>query len=313
MDDLRQYAVFAATASTGSMSAAAKRLGMSPSAVSQTIRALEARTGVVLFRRSTRSLSLTETGERCLPHCLRLVEAGEAAVASLEQARDAPVGELRMAAPIGFAAHVSRALAPALAEWPGLRLRLVVDDRLIDLVEARIDLALRVGNLPDTNWIGLKLCDFDRILCAAPAYLERRGSPGTPADLPEHHWLAMSVAGPGAATGYGAAEGNAESLALDLIDDRGVRHVQHVPVRISTTTQITLLQLCEEGLGLAPLFYPDARPALERGALVRVLPNARLPSAPITLVTPKPDGDAAKVRVAVAALKRYFSRLPAIS
>ncbi len=116
MDDLRQYAVFAATAFAGSMSAAAKRLGMTPSAVSQTIRSLEARTGVVLLHRSTRRLSLTDTGERCLPHCLRMVEAAEAATASLEQARDAPVGELRIAAPIGFAAHLSPALAPVLAE-----------------------------------------------------------------------------------------------------------------------------------------------------------------------------------------------------
>ncbi len=96
---------------------------------------------------------------------------------------------------------------------------------------------------------------------------------------------------------------------LDLIGAGDTRNLQQVPVRIITTTQVALLQLCEEGLGLAPLFYPDARPAPERGALVRVLPNWRLPSAPITLVTPKPEGDAAKIRVAVAALSRYFSRL----
>lgn len=295
------------------MSAAAKRLGMTPSAVSQAIRALEARTGVVLLHRSTRRLTLTETGGRFLPHCLRMVEAAEAAAASLEQARDAPVGELRIAAPIGFGAHLSLALAPILTEWPGLRLRLIVDDRLINLVEARIDIAIRVGSLPDTSWIGRKLCDFDRIVCASPAYLERQGAPGTPADLPRYDWLTTAVAEPNASAMHGEGATVPEPLTLDLTNVAGVRDVQDITARIVTTTQVALLQLCEEGLGLAPLFYPDARPALERGALIRVLPNWRLPSAPITLVTPRPEGDAAKVRVAVAALARYFVRLTRVN
>ena len=131
MEDLRQYAVFAETVLAGSMSAAARRLRMTPSAVSQTIRALEARTGVVLLHRSTRKLTLTEAGERCLPYCRRLLEARNGATASLEQARDAPTGELRVAAPIGFATHISPALPPVLADWPRLRLKLILDDRLV--------------------------------------------------------------------------------------------------------------------------------------------------------------------------------------
>ena len=312
MEDLRHHAAFAATASAGSMTAAAGRLGMTPSAVSQLIRALEARSGVTLLHRSTRRLSLTEAGERCLPHCRRLVEAGQAAAASLEHARDAPVGELRIATPIGFAAHVSPALAPVLAEWPSLRLRLIVDDRLIDLVEARIDVALRVGNLPDTRWIGRKLCDFDRLLCASPAYLERRGAPGTPAELPAHDWLATSAGSQAGATAHGEADGQAASLALELHGAGVSSNTVFMPVRIATTSQVALQQLCQEGMGIAVLFYPDVRPALERGALVRVLPGWRPPSAAVTMVTPTIDREAAKARVAVEALRRYFSELPTI-
>ena len=282
---------------------------MTPSAVSQAIRALEARTGVVLLHRSTRRLSLTETGERFLPHCLRMVEAAEAAALSLEQARDAPVGELRLAAPIGFAAHLAPALAPVLAEWPGLRLRLIVDDRLINLVEARIDIAIRVGKLPDTSWIGRKLCDFDRILCASPGYLEREGVPVTPEDLRKYDWLTTAIAVTVPSSAQGDGNPTSEPFLLDLVDASGTHNEQNVPLRIVTTTQVALLQLCEEGLGLAPLFYPDARPSLERGTLVRVLPGFRLASMPITLVTPRPEGDAAKVRVAVTALTRYFAKL----
>ena len=251
MEDLRHKAVFAETVSAGSMSAAAKRLRMTPSAVSQTIRALEARTGIVLLHRSTRKLSLTEAGARCLPHCLRLLEARNAATASLEEARDAPAGELRIAAPVGFAAHVSPALAPVLTEWPSLKLRLIVDDRLIG-----------------------------------------RGLAG------------------GAA--QGGHEPRDEPLALEFVGAGGLRERLQAPVRISTTSQVALQQLCEEGMGIASLFHPDARPALERGSLVRLLPGWRLPSSPVTMVTHGSDGEAAKVRVAAVALKRYFSALPTV-
>ena len=308
MEDLRQYAVFAETVSAGSMSAAAKRLRMTPSAVSQTIRALEARTGIVLLHRSTRKLSLTEAGERCLPHCKGLLDARNAATASLEEARDAPAGELRVAAPVGFAAHLSPALAPVLADWPGLALRLIVDDRLIDLIDARIDIALRVGGLPDTNWIGRKLCDFERIVCASPSYLQRRGTPAAPADLAEHDWLQMIGSRPSEPLVHGP-EPQMEALALDFVGTGGTRRHVKAPVRISTTSQVALQQLCEEGMGLAKLFYPDASAALERGALVDLLPGWRLPSSPVTMVTPNTEREAAKVRVAANALKRYFSAL----
>ena len=173
------------------MSAAARRLGMSPSAVSQTIRALEQHGGVTLLHRSTRKLALTEAGERYFPHCQRMLEAARAAAQSLQQARDAPTGELRLSAPVGFASHLAPALAPLLAEAPQLRLRLLVDDAMIDLIDARIDVAIRIGRLADSSWIARRLCDFETILCASPEYLARAGVPATPQQLPAHQWLAL--------------------------------------------------------------------------------------------------------------------------
>ena len=173
------------------MSAAARRLGMSPSAVSQTIRALEQHGGVTLLHRSTRKLALTEAGERYYPHCQRMLEAARAAAQSLQQARDAPTGELRVSAPVGFANHIAPALAPLLAEAPQLRLRLLVDDAMIDLIDARIDVAIRIGRLADSSWVARRLCDFDTILCASPDYLARAGMPATPQQLPAHQWLAF--------------------------------------------------------------------------------------------------------------------------
>jgi DNA-binding transcriptional LysR family regulator len=306
MPDLKSFTVFAETIAAGSMSAAARRLGMTPSAVSQIIGGLERQTGVTLLHRSTRRLTLTEAGERCYPHCLRLLEAGQAATASLEQARDAPTGELRIAAPVGFGAHVAPALAPVLAEWPRLRLRLIVDDALIDLVERRIDIALRVGWAADSAWAVRKLCDLDMILCAAPAYLECHGQPEAPGELGRHQWLGLDREKPETITAGEAIS----SFPLHLADGRGRHEKIDVPIHIATTNQIALQQMCEQGTGIACLFYADVRPALEGGALMRVLPRWSLTTRPVTMVTPKRDGVPAKVRVAMIALERHFATLP---
>lgn len=305
MADLKSYVVFAETVAAGSMSAAARRLGLTPSAVSQIIGNLERQTGVTLLHRSTRRLTLTEAGARCYPHCVRLIEAGAAATASLEQARDAPDGELRIAAPVGFGAHVAPALAPVLAEWPRLRLRLIVDDALIDLVEQRIDIALRVGGPADAGWNATRLCDLDLILCAAPTYLERSGIPEQPADLEVHHWLGLDREAPDAILAGPAMP----SFLLQMNDGKGRHERIELPIHIATTNQIALQQMCEQGMGLARLFYADVRPALERGALMRVLPRWRLPSRPVTLLTPKRESEPAKVRVALTALERHFATL----
>jgi DNA-binding transcriptional LysR family regulator len=309
MDELKPYAVFAETVAAGSMSGAARRLGMSPSAVSQTIRALELQAGVTLLHRSTRKLALTEAGERCYPHCLRLLEAARAAVDSLAQARDAPSGELRVAAPVGFAAHIAPALSPLLAQSPQLRLRLLVDDAMIDLIDARIDIAIRVGRLADSTWSARRLCEFEMILCAAPAYLERHGAPGSPHDLAGHQWLSSEREAVEAPRGDGAPA----SLTLDLHGAAGETQRVHVDARIATNNHLALQQMCEQGLGVSRLSYADTLPSLTRGALVRLLPQWRFTPLPVTAVTQRRDGEPAKVRLGIEALKRYFAMLPGIA
>jgi DNA-binding transcriptional LysR family regulator len=304
MDDLKPLAIFAETVAAGSMSAAARRLGMSPSAVSQAIRALEEHGGVTLLHRSTRKLALTEAGERYYPHCKRLLDAAHAAADSLQQSRDAPTGELRVAAPVGFTNHVAPALAPLLAEAEQLRLCLLVDDAMIDLIDARVDLAIRVGKLADSNWVARRLCEFEVILCASPEYLERHGMPAAPADLAGHQWLAFERE-----SRNDAARGSMP-IALDLHDPDGAHQHIDIEPRIVSNNQIALQQMCEQGMGIARLGHADVYPRLQQGALVRVLSPWQLPSLPVWAVTPKREGEAAKVRFAVAYLKRYFLELP---
>ena len=297
MDDLQAMAVFAEVVRQGSMSGAARHLGMTPSAVSQRIRALEQAHRVTLLHRSTRKLTLTEVGARVHAQCLAMGQAAAAAREAMALSRDALDGELRLSAPVGFARHVAPALAPLLARHPGLTLRLLVDDRMIDLEDARVDLALRAGRMPDSSWVARRLCGFTWLLGAAPAYLARAGTPQQPRDLLTHEWLG----------GDARSEGG---LMLPLSGPGGALEQLRVEPRILSNNQLTLQQLCAAGLGIAPLVRPDADEELRSGRLISLLPEWQLPVTPVWAVTPRRDDQPAKVRHALAALQVALRQLP---
>lgn len=293
IDQLKRMAVFAAVVEHGSMHAAARALGSTPSAVSQQVRALERDMGVTLLHRSTRKLRLTEAGERFHEGCAAMMAAARGAEQHLAQMREAPVGELRVASPVGFARHLGPALAPLLSANPGLSLHLEVDDALIDLVEARIDLAIRFGRLPDSTWVAQRLAEMDLAVCASPGYLARRGMPAAPQDLLQHEWLRLVHRSSG--------------LHLDLNGPGGAAQRLRVRARATSNNQLSLQQLCEAGLGLAVLGVQDVDLSLRSGALVVVLPQWRPASLPVYAVTPRRDTQPAKVRHAIAALQHYLS------
>ncbi len=296
MDDLKRMAVFASVVQHGSMSAAARAMGMSTSAVSQQVRLLEQASGVTLLHRSTRKLTLSDAGARFAEHCAALVAAAAQARQQLVLAHDAPTGELRMSAPVGFARHVAPALAPLLADHPALKLRLLVDDAMIDLIDARIDLALRVGNLPDSSWAAQRLCAVEGMLCASPDYLRRHGTPESPAQLLQHQWL------------VGSRDGSA--LRFDLQGPGGEREAVRVEARVASNNQLSLEQMCIAGLGLGLMVHLDVYEDLQAGRLQRVLPVWQLTPMPVWAVTPQRGNQPAKVRHAIAALRSYLSVAP---
>lgn len=302
MDDLQAMAVFAAVVRQGSMSGAARQLAMTPSAVSQRVRALEAAHGVTLLHRSTRKLELTEVGARVHAHCAAVVQAAEAAREQMQRSRDTLEGELRLSAPVGFARHVAPALAPLLAQHAALSLRLLVDDRMIDLIDARIDLALRAGKLADSTWVARRLCHFHWALCAAPAYLARKGVPQRPQDLLAHEWLGHETA----VSGF--------MIELQPRDEAFGNSQQteriRVEPRIVSNNQLTLEQMCAAGLGLALLVRPDIELDLRAGRLVPLLTDWQLPATPVWGVVPQRDTQPAKVRHALAALQAAFQQMP---
>jgi DNA-binding transcriptional LysR family regulator len=181
LDDLNELKTFRAILAEGSLSGAARRLGVTLAVVSRRLSTLESRIGARLIHRTTRSLSPTEEGARLLTDVVRALEALESAEGRLGGGRAEPAGTLRVSAPIAFG---RRCVAPVLGRltqrYPRLAVALELDDRLVDLVGEGLDVAIRIGAPADSSAVMGKLADNRRILVAAPAYLDRVGRPATP-------------------------------------------------------------------------------------------------------------------------------------
>lgn len=295
-DKLKRMALFAEIVDSGSMSAAARRLGSTPSAVSQQLRLLEEALGLVLLHRSTRRLTLTEAGERYYPACAAMVAQARSADQALERLRDEPEGELRLAAPIGFGELLAAALEP-LRRHPRLRLHLLLDDTPIDLIGERVDLALRVGRFTDSSLVARRLGELQRQLCAAPRYLAERGWPRHPGELAGHDWLGLPPRG----------------AAVDTLSFQGLQG-EREEVRVEArllASQVTALQaMAVAGWGLYVGMADDVRQPMAEGRLAPVLPDWRLEPAAVFAVTPRRGEQPAKVRHALQALQQHFAARP---
>ena len=178
---------------TGSMRAAARILGLTPSAVSQQIRQLERETGVTLLRRSTRRLALTDAGQALYEGCVAMLAAARGAHERLTELHDSVTGDLTVSAPVGFAAtHLTRALVPLLSNNSELKLRVIATDDQLDLGRERIDVAIAIGTTPPAaTLVRRHLAEWDNILVAAPSYLARHGTPKTAEDLATQVFVAL--------------------------------------------------------------------------------------------------------------------------
>jgi DNA-binding transcriptional LysR family regulator len=293
MDQLKRMAIFAEVVAKGSLTAAARQLGMTPSAVSQHLRQLEASLGLALLHRSTRRLTLTEAGERYHTGCAAMVVAARSAEQALVRLRDEPEGELRLTAPVGFGSLLAAALAP-LRGHPKLTLHLLLDDALIDLIEERVDIALRVGMLADSSLVARKLGSMTRQLCASPAYLAERGWPAHPQDLLQHDWLASRPQTAGVEM-------------LDLTGPEGERQTLRLEPRVQASQVSALHALYLAGWGIGMAVSEDDRTALADGRLLPILPGWRMTDLPVYAVTPRRGDQPAKVRHTLDLLVAFFA------
>ncbi|NQD92628.1 LysR family transcriptional regulator [Pseudomonas sp. CrR25] len=294
MEQLKRMAIFATVVDRGSMVAAAEVLGMTPSAVSQQIRKLEDSTQVSLLHRTTRKLTLTEAGATFYQSCAQVLALAQQAEQRLAELRDAPVGELRIAAPVGFSGRpICAALAPLLQAHSGLSLQLFFHDEQIDLVEQRIDLAIRVGQLQDSSLVARHIGDSRMLLCAAPSYLARRGAISHPRDLVGLDWLTL----------------NSDLSHRQLLLHGPGEDVQRLRIegRMGCNNIIALRTFTLAGMGVSLQPAHEVREELAAGSLRELLPGWQLPTFGIYIVTPRRDAQPAKVRYAIEALRQHLS------
>lgn len=193
MQNFKQKAVFAAVADAGSFTAAAQRLGIAKSAVSRYVSELEDELGVILLQRTTRRLSLTEAGARYHEYCARMVAEADAADESVSDLRSEPTGKLRISAPFNFGSDfVLPILIEFAARYPQLEVDFNLDLRAVDLIEQGYDMAIRIGELPDSSLMARKLATCRTIICGSPEYFAAHGIPDSPRALVDHKWIPIN-------------------------------------------------------------------------------------------------------------------------
>lgn len=253
--DLDTVALFVRVAALGNVSAAGREQGLSPASASTRLTQLEGSLGARLLHRTTRRVALTQEGEAFLREAQTLLAAEAQALASVGQGRAAPQGRLRVSCSSSFGRqHVSPVLSAFLARYPGISLDFRLTDRVVDLIEAGMDLAIRVGALRDSTLVARKLAPNRRTLCASPAYLAARGAPKHPGDLAAHDCLILG-----------------EQRDWRFVTPGGPLSVR-VGGRLASDNGEVLRDAVLAGLGIALKSTWDVGAHLRSGALVPVLP-----------------------------------------
>ncbi|MDW3206711.1 MAG: LysR family transcriptional regulator [Alphaproteobacteria bacterium] len=197
-DPIGVIPVFVAVVEQGGFAPAARILGVSKSAVSKRISQAEERMGVRLLHRTTRKLSLTEAGERYYAYAVEALAAARLAEDSVTEMQSTPQGRLRLNVPMSFGRlHIAPIIPDFLDRFPKIDVDMVMDDTVVDIVANGYDIALRGGMLADSGLVARRIAPIRSVLCAAPSYLDRMGTPGVPADLASHHCLHYSNASDG--------------------------------------------------------------------------------------------------------------------
>lgn len=297
MDRVTSMRVYVQAADAGSLSAAARHLGMSPAMATKHVNALEARLGVRLFHRTTRGLSLTEAGASYLEACQRILPEIDAAEAAAASQRVKATGLLRMNVPLSFG---MRYVAPLMAEFsrrhPAVTVEMGLSDAQVDLIEGNWDLAIRIGHLTDRALQTRQLSDSRLMVCAAPAYLDRSGVPRTVSELTQHNCLSYVL----------SAMQNRKQWAF------GTQGDIHVPIHgdLLANNGDALLAAAIAGQGV--IYQPDfiVGEAVERGDLVALeLDKPVVDLGGIHVLYPL-DQPPAKVRAMIDYLAEVFAKKP---
>ena len=282
MDRIDAMQAFVTVADLQGFAPAARKLGLSPSGVTRLIAALEDRLGARLLQRTTRSVTLTDVGARYLERARRILADVEEAESSAEGERTSPGGRLVVSAPNGFGRlHVSPVVSAYLKRYPEVSADLRLSDRMINLVEDGVDLAVRIGHLPDSTLVARHVGEMRRIVVASRGYLKARGEPKTPAAIASHDTIQ-----------FGAMTAGPDWRFVE--DGREVR-VACTP-RFSSNSADAAIHYAEQGGGLTRVMFYQAAESLKAERLQIVLAPFEQPAMPIHVVYPTSRLLSAKVR-----------------
>ena len=274
MDRLKQIESFVAVAQKGSLTAAALAEGVAPAVVGRRIDALEERLGVKLLLRTTRRITLTHEGSAFLEDCQRLLADLGNAEASVTAGGVKASGHLRVTAPAGFGRrHVAPLVPGFLARHAEVSLSLNLSDRVVDIVNEGFDCAIRVGDLPDSSLVSVRLADNRRLCVAAPAYLAAHGTPASPAELTRHQCLTLSS---------DASQTRGWAFAVD----GAISHLRPSG-RVDCSDGQVLHDWCVQGLGIAWRSTWEVEGDIAAGRLVPVLEDFAAPPNGIYAVFPQ--------------------------
>jgi len=270
MDRLEAMTVLVAAIEAGSLSAAGRRLGMPLATVSRKVSELEAQLKTRLLNRSTRKLTLTDAGRLYVVACRRILEEVEEAERAASGEYSAPKGDLVVTAPVVFGRlHVLPIAIEFLKAYPDIDLRMELGDRVTNLLEEHLDLAVRIGDLPDSGLLATRVGSIRRVVCASPAYSAARGTPKRPSDLRAHDCITFDgLASPEAWT-FAARKGN-ESVAIHS--------------RLVVSTADAAIDAAIASLGMTRVLSYQIADAIAAGKLVTVLRDFEPPPWPVSLV-----------------------------
>lgn len=270
MDRLEAMSLFVAAVEAGSLSAAARRFGIPLATVSRKVSDLERHLNTRLLNRSTRRLTPTDAGEAYLAACRRILDdIGEAERAAAGE-YSAPTGELAITAPVVFGRlHVLPVVTGFLSAYPDVDIRLTLADRITQLVEDHFDLALRIGQLPDSRLVAIGVGSIRRVVCASPAYLAEHGIPATPEDLSTHNCITFE--GLSSAAPWGFTKGKMEVTV-------------QVRSRLQVNTAEAAIDAAIAGVGLTKVLSYQVDAAVRSGMLRILLREFEPEPWPVSLV-----------------------------
>jgi DNA-binding transcriptional LysR family regulator len=292
MDRLSELQIFVEVIERGDYSAAARSLDLTPSAVSKAVKRLETRLGARLLERTSRTMRPTVEGDIFYGSAKRAVEAVNEAEASVSGALAAPAGDLRVHVPPTFAIYQLARIVPEFRErHPGIRLAFILRNEPLDMAEHRIDVTITVGRPPDSDLLVRKIGTSRWVICAAPAYLQRRGAPLTLDDLPGHDWLGYTLENP---RNSGFQSEASEGLVL-------------AGSSVAANNGSMLQALARVGAGIVRLADYHVAADIEAGRLVRLFPDAPEERQDVFAVYPRKLRGSARVRAFVDFIQEKFS------